>query len=49
MSRFLPSKANSLGFLAGLIVLNIIGVIVSTQFNLGHLWRWVWILVLPPA
>lgn len=37
MSRFLPSKANSLGFLAGLIVLNIIGVIVSTQFNLGHL------------
>lgn len=37
MSRFLPGKANSLGFLAGLIVLNIIGVIVSTQFNLGHL------------
>lgn len=37
MARFLPSKANGLGFLAGLLVLNIIGVIVSTQFNLGHL------------
>lgn len=37
MAKFLPSKANGLGFLAGLLVLNIIGVIVSTQFNLGHL------------
>jgi hypothetical protein len=37
MSKFLPGKANGLGFLAGLLVLNIIGVIVSTQFNLGHL------------
>lgn len=37
MSKFLPSRANGVGFLAGLLVLNIIGVIVSTQFNLGHL------------
>ena len=37
MSKFLPSRANGIGFLVGLLVLNIIGVIVSTQFNLGHL------------
>lgn len=37
MAKFLPSKANGLGFLAAFFVLNIIGVIVSTQFNLGHL------------
>lgn len=37
MSKFLPSRANGVGFLVGLLVLNIIGVIVSTQFNLGHL------------
>ena len=37
MSKFLPSRANGVGFLVGLVVLNIIGVIVSTQFNLGHL------------
>lgn len=37
MGKLLPSKANALGFLAGLLVINIIGVIISTQFNLGHL------------
>ena len=37
MTKFLPSRANGVGFLAGLLVLNIIGVVVSTQFNLGHL------------
>ncbi len=37
MGKFLPSKAQALGFLAGLLVLNIIGAAVSTQFNLGHL------------
>lgn len=37
MAKFLPSKANGLGFLAGLLMLNFVGVIISTQFNLGHL------------
>lgn len=37
MTKFLPSRANGLGFLAAMLVLNIIGVVVSTQFNLGHL------------
>lgn len=37
MIKFLPSRANGLGFLAAMLVLNIIGVVVSTQFNLGHL------------
>ena len=37
MGRFLPRRAYVLGFIAALLVLNIIGVIVSTQFNLGHL------------
>ena len=39
MSRFLPRRAQLLGFLVALLVLNIIGVIISTQFNLGHLLR----------
>ena len=37
MTKFLPSRANGVGFLAAMLVLNIIGVVVSTQFNLGHL------------
>jgi hypothetical protein len=37
MGKFLPTKAQCLGFFAGLLVLNIIGAVVSTQFNLGHL------------
>ncbi|MDG1692094.1 MAG: hypothetical protein P8I95_07970 [Alphaproteobacteria bacterium] len=37
MGKFLPTKAQWLGFLAGLLVLNIIGAVVSTQYNLGHL------------
>lgn len=37
MSKFLPRGAHVLGFIAALLVLNIIGVIVSTQFNLSHL------------
>tara|TARA_B110000977_G_C10980447_1_gene455913 strand:+ start:276 stop:734 length:459 start_codon:yes stop_codon:yes gene_type:complete len=37
MGKFLTTKAQCLGFLAGLLVLNIIGAVVSTQFNLGHL------------
>ena len=37
MQRFLPNRAQFLAFLAALIVLNIIGAAVQTQFNLGHL------------
>lgn len=37
MGKFLPTTAQCFGFLAGLLVLNIIGAVVSTQFNLGHL------------
>ncbi len=37
MGKFLPTTAQCCGFLAGLLVLNIIGAVVSTQFNLGHL------------
>ena len=37
MRKFLPSREPVLGFVAGLLVINIIGVIISTQFNLGHL------------
>lgn len=37
MAKFLPTKASMFAFLAGLLTINIIGVIVSTQFNLGHL------------
>lgn len=37
MGKFLPRRADVLGFIVALLVLNIIGVIVSTQFNLSHL------------
>lgn len=37
MRHFLPKRAQILGFLAGWLVINTIGVVVSTQFNLGHL------------
>lgn len=39
MSRFKPSRAQIGAFIAALLVLNIIGVIISTQFNIGHLLR----------
>lgn len=37
MQRFLPNRAQILGFLAGFIFLNVIGAAVQTQFNIGHL------------
>ena len=37
MQRFLPARAKLLGFVAAFIVLNLTGVAVQTQFNLGHL------------
>lgn len=37
MSRFLPNRDQIIGFICALLVMNIIGVIISTQFNLGHL------------
>ena len=37
MQRFLPNLAQFLAFLTALIVLNVIGAAVQTQFNLGHL------------
>ena len=39
MNRFLPRRAQLLGFLIALVVLNVVGVIISTQFNIGHLLR----------
>lgn len=37
MQHILPGRAQLLGFLAALIVLNLVGIAVQTQFNLGHL------------
>ena len=39
MGRFMPRRAQIGAFIAALLVLNIIGVIISTQFNIGHLQR----------
>ena len=39
MNRFLPRRAQLLGFLTALVILNVVGVIISTQFNIGHLLR----------
>lgn len=37
MQRFLPNRAQLFGFVAAFILLNIVGAMVQTQFNLGHL------------
>ena len=37
MKRFLPNRAQFLGFITAFIVLNVIGATVQSQFNLGHL------------
>ena len=37
MHHVIPGRAQWLGFLAAFIVLNLLGVAVQTQFNIGHL------------
>lgn len=37
MHRVIPGRAQWLAFLAAFIVLNLVGVAVQTQFNIGHL------------
>ena len=37
MQRFLPNRAQSFGFLAAYVFLNVVGAAVQTQFNLGYL------------
>ncbi len=37
MRKFLPGREQCFGFIAALLALNLIGVAVQTQFNIGHL------------
>ena len=39
MNRFFLLLAQLLGFLTAFVILNVVGVIISTQFNIGHLLR----------